>query len=222
MPNKFPAIPASGGVFLHMEEKALVLDFLSRGKSSDYKTEPLAQLIGMESFTLLEVVPRSGVELKALDEVYIGKDERPQVDHIKRRVTHKELTNTSLNELEAAIQKIVLGNESRYVGFYNTSSSLSLKMHQIELLPGLGKKHMMQILGERQKAPFASFEDMRKRLYPFPDPLVAIVKRIVEELEEKDSKFYLFTRPPAPERPFRHGRHGHHDSPGFERREGRF
>ncbi len=194
-----------------MEEKALVLDFLPKGRSSDYKSEPMAQLIGRDSFTLLEVVPRQGVELKALDEIYIGKDERPQVDHIRKRITHKELTNNSLNELEPAIQKIITENEKKFVDFYNNSRSLSLRMHQIELLPGLGKKHMMQILSEREKGPFISFEEMKKRLHPFPDPVVAIVKRIAEEMEEKDTKFYIFTRPPAPERPFR-----------YERRERRF
>ena len=93
-------------------------------------------------------------------------------------------------------------------------------MHQIELLPGLGKKHMLALLIEREKGPFASFEDLKKRLHPFPDPVVAIVKRIAEEMEDKDTKFYLFTRPPAPERPAFHGRH---ERPGgFERRERRF
>ena len=58
---------------MKVEEKTLVLDFLPRGRSQDFKTEPLAQLIGMEYFTLLEVVPKAGVELKALEEVYVGK-----------------------------------------------------------------------------------------------------------------------------------------------------
>lgn len=194
-----------------MEEKALVLDFLARGRSSDYKTEPLAQVIGTNAFTLLEIVPRQGIELKALEEIYIGKDQRPQVDHIKKRIEYKGLTNNSLNELDEAIKKIITGEEKKFIDFYNNSRSISIKMHQIELLPGMGKKHMLQLLGERQKAPFVSFEDMRKRLHPFPDPLVAIVKRVVEEFEGKDTKFYLFTRPPAPERPF-----------GHERRERRF
>ncbi len=191
-----------------MEEKALVLDFLSKGRSSDHKTEPLAQLIGKDSFTLLEVVPRQGISFKALDEVYIGKDERPQIDHIRKRISHRELTNNSINELELAIAKIITENEKKYVDFYNTSRGISLKMHQIELLPGLGKKHMLALLTEREKMPFASFDDLKKRLHPFPDPVVAIVKRIVEEMEEKDTKFYIFTRPPAPERPQYHGSRG--------------
>src|SRR3989344_4006902 len=85
---------------MKVEEQAIVLDFLPRGRSSDYKTEPLAQLIGKEHFTLLEVVTKQGVELKALDDVYVGKDQRAQIDFIKRRISYKDLTNNSLSELE--------------------------------------------------------------------------------------------------------------------------
>ena len=192
---------------MKVEEKTLVLDFLPRGRSQDFKTEPLAQLIGMEYFTLLEVVPKAGVELKALEEVYVGKEDRPKIDFIKKRVFFKDLTNNSLSELEKAAEKIVLVNEKKFADFYNTSKSISLKMHQIELLPGMGKKHMLQVISEREKGPFASFEDLRKRVHGIPDPLHAIVKRVVEELEGIDVKYYLFARPPSKEKPFQY-RHG--------------
>src|SRR3989344_7188556 len=119
---------------MKVEKKAIALDFLPRGRSSDYKTEPLAQLIGTEFFTLLEVVTRAGIEPKALEEVYVGKDDRPAVDYIKRRIAHKDLTNNSMNELNKAIEKIVLSNEKRFVGFFNASMGITLKRHQLELL----------------------------------------------------------------------------------------
>ncbi len=186
-----------------VEEKALVLDFLPRGRSSDYKTEPLAQVMGTEHFTLLEVVPKQGNEFKALEEVYVGKDERTQVEFIKRRVAYKDLTNNSLNELEKAIEKAVQANEKRFVDFYNTSRSITIKRHQIELLPGMGKKHMLQIISEREKGPFASFVELRQRVHGMPDPMHAIVKRVEEELETPNLKHYIFARPPVQEREFR-------------------
>lgn len=192
---------------MKVEEKALVLDFMPRGRSSDYKTEPLAQLIGMEHFTLLEVVPKQGVELRAMEEVYVGKDERPKIEFIKRRVEYRELTNNSLNELDAAVRKIIDGDEKKFVDFFNTSRSITLKRHQIELLPGMGKKHMLQILAEREKAPFASFKEMRERVQGVPEPAAAVVKRVIEELEGMDVKHYLFVRPPSQEREFRPRRH---------------
>jgi len=188
---------------MKVEEKALVLDYLSRGRSSDYKTEPIAQLLGKEYFTLLEVVPKANVELKALDEVYEGKDERPQIDFIKRRIAYKDLTNTALSEFEKAVEKIIDADAQKFVDFFNNSRSITLKRHQIELLPGMGKKHMLQIIGQREKGAFTSFEDIRKRVHSIPDPKHALVRRIIEELEGLDLKYYLFVRPPAQERDFR-------------------
>ncbi|HZX19464.1 MAG TPA: DUF655 domain-containing protein [archaeon] len=183
-----------------VEEKTLVLDYLTRGRSSDIKTQPIAQLIGMEHFTLLEVVPKPNADLKTLDEVYVGKDERDKIDFIKRRILFKDLTNNSLSELENAIKKIVENNEKKFVEFYNTSRSITLKRHQIELLPGMGKKHMLQIIKEREMKPFESFKEMKERVKAIPDPVNSVVKRIVEELEGMDVKYYLFVRPPAKER----------------------
>ncbi|MFH1391416.1 MAG: DUF655 domain-containing protein [Candidatus Diapherotrites archaeon] len=188
---------------MKVEEKALVLDYLARGRSSDYKTEPIAQLIGTEYFTLLEVVPKENVSLKSLEEVYVGKDERPKIDFIKKRISYKDLTNTSLADLENAIEKIASDSEKKYVDFFNNSKSITLKRHQIELLPGMGKKHMLQIIEQREKGAFTSFDDIKKRVHSVPNPKHALVKRIVEELEGMDVKYYLFVRPPSRDREFR-------------------
>ena len=64
-------------------------------------------------------------------------------------------------------------------------------MHQFQLLPGVGKKHMADILAERSKKPFASFTDISERVKLFPDPQKTIVRRILQELEG-DEKYYLF------------------------------
>ncbi|HDY72653.1 MAG TPA: DUF655 domain-containing protein [bacterium] len=188
---------------MKVEENALVLDYLARGRSSDIKTEPIAQLIGEEYFTLLEVVPKSGVEFKALEQVYVGKEERDKIDFIKKRVSFKDLTNNSLSDLEDAVEKIVKDHEKKFVDFYNQSRSITIKRHQIELLPGMGKKHMLQIIQEREKNPFESFESLKQRVKSIPDPVHSIVKRIVEELEGMDVKYYLFVRPPSREKEFR-------------------
>jgi len=188
---------------MKVEEKALVIDYLSRGRSSDYKTEPMAQLIGVEYFTLLEVIPKKDVTLATFEEVYVGKDERDKIDFIKRRISYKDLTNNALSEVEEAIKKIIIANEKKYVDFYNLSRSITLKRHQIELLPGMGKKHMLQLLSEREKKPFESLKDIKDRVHGIPDPVHSIVKRIIEELEaEEDIKYYLFVRPPPKDKPY--------------------
>ncbi|MBU0636140.1 DUF655 domain-containing protein [Candidatus Micrarchaeota archaeon] len=182
------------------EEFAVVLDYLPRGKSSSYKTEPIAQVLGTEFFSLLEVVPKK--ELKVLETIYIGKEERTDVSLIKRRIPFKELTATSEGELEKAIEKVVFDKEVRLVEFFNNARPITIKRHQLELLPGVGKKHVFQLLDERQKKPFESFLDIEKRVPLMPTVSKAIVKRILLELEDPTEKHFLFARPPPKETGF--------------------
>ena len=187
-------------IFMPNEETAIVLDFLPKGKSSAHKPEPLAQVLGKRFFTLLEVVPKA--DLKIMEEVSIGKEERDKIEFIKKRVTYKELTSTSVAEINKAIEKIIHDDNQRFLDFFNKSGSISIRMHQLELLPGLGKKHMLDLLDERKKKPFESFEDIEKRIKLMPNPVQTIVKRILMELQEDDLKHYIFARPPYQERGF--------------------
>ncbi len=180
------------------EEKALVLDYLPKGKPDSYKSEPFAQVLGEQFFTLLEVIPKA--ELKVMESIYVGKEERDKIDYIKRRIKFEELTSTAVAELEKAIEKIVKDDQKRFLDFYNTAGSVTIRRHQLELLPGFGKKHMQDIIRERAKKPFESFDDLNKRVKFLPDPFKAIVKRIELELQEPGLNHYLFARPPAKEK----------------------
>ena len=66
-------------------------------------------------------------------------------------------------------------------------------MHALELIPGIGKKYMWQIVDEREKRPFESFKDLQERVN-IPNPAKLLAKRVVEELMG-ESKYRLFTRP---------------------------
>jgi len=182
------------------EENAIVLDFLAKGKSTGYKVEPIAQVLGTQFFTMLEVVPKADIELKIMDTVYVGKDQRAMIEFIKRRINFTDLTSTAVAELEKAIEKVVKDDSKRFLDFFNSAGSISLKRHQLELLPGMGKKHMQDILDERRKKPFESFDDLTARVRLLPDPVKTIVKRIEMELREEDLNHYLFARPPLREK----------------------
>jgi len=187
------------------EEYAIVLDFLPQGKSGGFKATPAAQVIGTQFFTLLEVVPKQGVQLKPFDKVYVGREERDKIEFIKQRVLFKELTNSSQAELEKVIESIVLERKQEFIRFFNESRPISIKRHQLDLLPGIGHKHTQEILKVRQEKPFESFEEIEQRIHLMPNPLHTIVKRVIEELEGLD-KYYLFVRPPVQEHfPERHG-----------------
>ncbi|MCD6477328.1 MAG: DUF655 domain-containing protein [Candidatus Aenigmarchaeota archaeon] len=178
------------------DENVIVLDFLPSGHATG-KREPIAQVIGKKYFSLLEVVIRKGITVKNGDVLYVGKDKREKVDHIKRRISVKDLTSFARSELEFVIEKIVTEDEQRFVDFFNKSVPISTRMHQIELLPGFGKKHMFDILEERKKSPFKNFEDIRNRVKLLPDPKKSIIKRILEELEDENIKHRIFVAGPS-------------------------
>jgi len=182
------------------EEEAFVLDYLPKGRANSFKPEPVAQVIGKQFFSLLEVVPKK--PLKAMETVYVGKEERDKIDFIKKRINYGQLTSTAVAEIDKAIEKIVSDEKKRFLDFFNNAVPITLRRHQLQLLPGMGKKHMQDILRERQKKPFESFEDLAKRVKLLPDPMKTIVKRIRLELEDESLNHYLFARPPVKERKF--------------------
>ncbi|WP_296857349.1 DUF655 domain-containing protein [uncultured Methanobrevibacter sp.] len=187
------------------EENAVVLDYLSRGyvKSdmSKFGGKPIAQAIGTEQFTLLELAPKNGVALEIQDTVYIGKGKRDKIYRVLGKLDYENLTATSRIELDYAIKEIVEQNEENFVEFFNTADAVSTRLHSLELIPGIGKKYMWDIINERDKKKFESFEDIAERLPTLADPASMIVNRIKQELDSTTprrgkNKYYLFTQPP--------------------------
>ena len=169
------------------EETVLVLDFLPNGYPYDerplYMKTPIVQAIGMARFVLLELVPKKGIHLQPFEEVYIGEGKRDKIHHIVGKIPVEKLTATAKSELEFVIKDIIKKNEKKFVDFFNRAQPLSTRMHQLELLPGLGKKHMWQIIEVRDEKPFESFSDIKERVKLMPDPEKAVIKRILQELE---------------------------------------
>lgn len=164
------------------EEYVIVLDYLPYGYPLEGKMMSIAQAIGEENFTLLQLIPRKGITLQLKERVYIGEGKRDKVYYILGRLPPEKLTETAKSQLDEVIGMAVEQREPQFVGFFNNSSAINTRVHQLELLPGYGKKHTKEILAERDKKPFESFEDIKKRIPSLPDPKTAIQKRIVEEL----------------------------------------
>jgi len=178
------------------EENAYVLDYLPFGKlgtRGKYRAGAVVQLIGESYFTLLEANVKAGVILKPLDRVYVGRDSRKEIAYILGRIGYNELTANAKMELENVIEHIVRKREKWFVNFFNTAQPITPRMHMLELIPGIGKKYMWNILDEREKRLFESFEDLQRRIN-IPNPAKLITKRIIEELSG-ESKYRLFTRP---------------------------
>lgn len=177
------------------EEHAVVLDFLQHGypfdKRPSHKKTPIVQAIGRNHFTLLELVPKPGIFLQPYEEVYIGDDKREKIHHISGKLPMDKLTATANSELQHVVKELVIKNGKRFVDFFNKAQPLTTRMHQLELLPGLGKKHMWEIIEARKEKDFESFDDIKKRVKLMPDPEKTIVKRILIELQG-DDKHRLF------------------------------
>ena len=73
------------------DEWVIVLDFLPSGRPGRGKPEPIAQAIGEKYFSLLEIVPREGIELALGDRIYVGEGTREKIKYIKRSISLKEL-----------------------------------------------------------------------------------------------------------------------------------
>lgn len=173
------------------EEYAIILEFLPNGYPLEKKMMPIAQAIGKENLTLLELVPRRGINLKIGQEVYIGEGKRPEIYYIFGRLRREKLTEAAKAQLEEFISGIVSDRENKFVDFFNKAEAINKRIHQIELLPGLGKKHMQEIINQRQEKIFETFEDLRKRVQNLPDPKKAIEKRLLKELTELE-RYNLF------------------------------
>lgn len=182
------------------EDRGIVLDFLPQGHPSDLRPihlkEPVAQILGDTFFTLLEVVPLKDITFTPHEIVFIGKGERDKVERIKRRIGYEELTAAAKAELPAAIEKLVAESPERFIEFFNRAAPLTTRFHQLELIPGIGKKLMWAIIEERKKGPFADFDDLEKRVKGLVNPKTSVAKRIDMELRG-DDKYRLFVRPPS-------------------------
>ncbi len=166
------------------EEYAIILDFLPYGYPLDKKMMPLAQAIGNAGLTLLQLVPRRGERFEIGEEVYIGEGKRDKVQYILGRCPREKLTETARIQLEDFVAKIVNSGEVKFVKFFNDAQAINTRLHQFELLPGLGKKHTKAILDARNEKLFESFDDIKQRVHNMPSPGKVIEKRIMEELTE--------------------------------------
>ena len=179
------------------EETVIVLDFLPHGYPFDsrpmHQKTPIVQAIGKNNFTILELVPKKDIHLQPYEEVYIGEGKRENIHHVLGKLTLDKLTQTAKGELNEIILEQIKNKEQMFVEFFNKSGPINTRRHQIELLPGIGKKHMWEILEARSEEPFKNFEDLKKRVKLMPNPEKLILKRILEELNDED-KYKVFVR----------------------------
>lgn len=177
--------------------EAVVLDFLPNGKPDDdrpqYQKQPVAYALGVEDFRLFEVTFEEDARVVIGSRVAIEDAPDDRIERI-RRVTFDDLPGGARSELEYAVEDIVENEERRFVDFYNDAQAITTRLHALNLLPGIGKKLRNNILDQRKRGPFESFEDLEDRISGLHDPQGVLVDRILEELREEDLKYRIFAR----------------------------
>jgi len=187
------------------EYYAYVLDYLPMGNPTDrhphHRNRELVQLVGEDYFMLLEGFPRRGVQIDIGERVYVGPEgefdgkiyRRDKILRIDAEIEYEDLTTVARDMLPQILETIVKKNERVFVEFFNIADAITIRMHSLELLPGVGKKTLMRILEAREQKPFESFEDIQTRAKV--DPVKVIVERIISELQGNE-RYYLFVHPP--------------------------
>ncbi|MFC6941848.1 DUF655 domain-containing protein [Salinirubellus sp. GCM10025818] len=175
---------------------AVVLDLLPNGRPDDdrpaYKKSPVAYALGEAEFGLYELTLEDESGIGIGDTV----DVDPPDEHVQsvRSVGMEGLTSAARSELEYAVDDIIDRNERRFVDFYNDAQAITTRLHALNLLPGIGKKLRNNVLDERKRGPFESFEELGERVSGLHRPREVLVERIMEEIREEDLKYRIFAR----------------------------
>jgi len=175
---------------------AVILDHLPHGRADDdrprHRKSPLAYAIGERDFRLFEITLEDDADVSIGDRIVIGPTEARDAVSGFKQVMYDDLSNTATAELEYAIEEIIDENERRFVDFYNDAQPITLRLHQLNLLPGIGKKLRNNVLDQRKRGPFESFEDLEDRISGLHRPKEVLIERIIEELRDDDLKYKAF------------------------------
>lgn len=152
-----------------------------------------AHLVGEDHFTLLEVTVKRGAALEIGERVYVGIGPRDKIDKIVRRISYNDLQPQGRENLLIVLKRLVLQQEPKFIKWFNEAGPITIKLHSLELLKGVGKKKVQEILEERRKKPFTSYEEIKQRVGL--DLVELLVDRIIRELQGADP-YYVFTVPP--------------------------
>jgi len=173
-------------------QRAVVLDYLPHGRPEDdrpqYEKSPIAYALGETDFRLFELTVADGADVSIGDRVAVASDRVSRY----REVDWEDVTNAARSELEYVVEDVVDRQEKRFVDFYNEAQPITLRLHQLNLLPGIGKKLRNSVLDERKRGPFESFEDLEDRIAGLHDPKGVLVDRIIEEIRDEDLKYRVF------------------------------
>ena len=186
--------------FIKKSREVIILDVLMHGHPEEDKPSwtktPLAQVITFPDFVLYEVKINKAPNLKLKPEekkLYEDFIRENKLREVLKKIDYEELTSTSKALLQPILEKEILNYEEEFINFFNNSTSITPRMHALKLLPGIGKKHMWEIIEERERQRFVTFQDISDRT-SISNPAKQIALRIIKELQREGIKYYLFSK----------------------------
>jgi len=183
--------------FIKKFREVVILDLLMHGHPEEDKPSwaktPIAQVLTFPDFVLYEVkvIKNSDIEVQE-QKTYEEFLNEEKLKEVLKKIDHNDLTSTSKALIQPILEKEVLKYEEEFINFFNNSTSITPRMHALKLLPGVGQKHMWEILEARQRQKFGTFQDISDRT-SISNPTKLIAQRIIKELQ-RDVKYYLFSK----------------------------
>jgi len=183
--------------FIKKTRELIILDILLHGHPEEtrpsWAKSSLAQVITFPDFVLYEVKLNKDSDIKVQEKDFYEnflKDHK--LGEVLKKIDYDELTPTSKALIQPILEKEVLNYEEAFINFFNNSTSITPRMHSLKLLPGIGQKHMWEIIEARQRQPFNNFQDIIDRT-SLSHPARQVALRIIKELQREGIKYYLFS-----------------------------
>lgn len=183
--------------FIKKFREVIVLDLLIHGHPEEDKPSwaktPIAQVLTFPDFVLYEVKVNKSTEIQVQEkktyEEFLNED---KLKDVLKKIDYNDLTSTSKALIQPILEKEIMKYEEEFINFFNNSTSITPRMHALKLLPGVGQKHMWEILEARNRQKFGTFQDISDRT-SISNPAKLIAQRIIKELQ-RDVKYYLFSK----------------------------
>jgi len=177
-------------------ERAVVLDHLPYGRPDDdrpqHQKPEIAYAVGEQQFDLFELTLVDGADVSIGDRIVVAPDADRDLVERYRTIDHDDLSRGAEQELEYVIEEIVDRHPQRFLDYFNEAQPLTLRLHQLNVLPGIGEKLRNDILDSRKRqGRFESFEALEERISGLHDAKGTVVDRVIEELTE-DVKYRAF------------------------------
>ncbi|MFX0105224.1 MAG: DUF655 domain-containing protein [Candidatus Hodarchaeota archaeon] len=189
--------PKTKKQFIKKFREVVILDLLIHGHPEEDKPSwaktPIAQVLTFPDFVLYEVKFNKSSDIEVQEQkTYEEFLNEEKLKEVLKKIDYDDLTSTSKALIQPILEKEVIKYEEEFINFFNNSTSITPRMHALKLLPGIGQKHMWEILEARERQKFGTFQDIVDRT-SISNPAKLIAQRIIKELQ-RDVKYYLFSK----------------------------